>query len=250
MRAFCKGILSVFVSSALFTACAFSVKENVRGTQNGLTSEDNLETRKPPPAGASSAGASSAGASTAGASTAGSVTPSNLASDIIGTWAQPCTTSDGEAWKTTVGFEGATHFYTSVKYSGPDCASEKMIIQGIMSFSGGVTVTSPAGAKTLDLVPSNVTITIKDTETLDELKFIGVCGLSSTLKLNEPIELTAQKCENDSFMLKAFAVIHTIYKVNGSKLNLGDCVEGGPEKYCTSAAKRPSGLEIESYTKI
>ena len=135
-------------------------------------------------------------------------------------------------------------------YSDVSCATETLAIVISRPFSTGAAVTTPAGAKESTFSPTTkVTVTLKTDELVSV--FNGTVGdVAATcgggFVKNQTKEVTAAACGNDFFDT---ANTYSIYKIDGTKLYVGDCGDDGTTTDCTSAAKRPTTLSTDFFTK-
>lgn len=137
-------------------------------------------------------------------------------------------------------------------YSDVSCATETLAIVISRPFSTGAAVTTPAGAKESTFPPATkVTVTLKTDELVSV--YNGTAGSAQAtcgggFVKNQTKEVTAANCGGVDGLFDT-TTVHNIYKIDGTKLYLGDCGDNGTATDCTSAAKRPTTLETDFLTK-
>lgn len=172
-------------------------------------------------------------------------------SELDGTWVGTCS-ADGDTFsKITQVFGSGQVTATLNAYSDVSCATETFAIVLSRPFSTGAAVTTPAGAKESTFSPTTkVTVTLKTDESV--ALFNGTAGNAATcgggFVKNQTKEVTAANCGGDDGFFDT-TTVHNIYKIDGTKLYVGDCGDDGTATDCTSAAKRPTTLQTDFLTK-
>jgi hypothetical protein len=154
---------------------------------------------------------------------------------LLGTWVSQCIAESGGFFIASVTFTPNTHSFRSEAFSDPACRTPTIVddykMDNTSTYKLGSPVRDPAGAIELDLTAFKAVFTISSDDFLSEFNGTDargrpICG-GSFIK-NVPTEKTARDCAGDSAFGYLFDTVHTIYKLDGSKLYIGD----------------PSGVEI------
>ena len=153
---------------------------------------------------------------------------------LLGTWVSQCIAESGRFFIASVTFTPNTHSTRSEAFSDPACRTPTIVdykMDKTSTYKLGSPVKDPAGAIELDLTAFKAVFTISSDDYLPEFNGTDargrpICG-GSFIK-NVPTEKTARDCAGDSAYGDLFNTEYTIYKLDGSKLYIGD----------------PSGVEI------
>ena len=154
---------------------------------------------------------------------------------LLGTWVSQCTAESGSFFIASVTFTPNTHSLRSEEFSDPACRTPTIVddykMDKTSTYKLGSPVKDPAGAIELDLTAFKAVFTISSDDFLSvfngtDTRGRPICG-GSFIK-NVPTEKTARDCAGDSAFGDLFNTEYTIYKLDGSKLYIGD----------------PSGVEI------
>jgi hypothetical protein len=172
-------------------------------------------------------------------------------SELDGTWVGTCSADDDTFSKMTQMFSSGQVTGTFNDYSDASCATETLAIVISRPFSTGAAVTTPADAKESTFSPTTkVTVTLKTDELVSA--FNGTAGNSATcgggFVKNQTKEVTAANCGGVDGLFDT-TTVYSIYKIDGTKLYIGDCGDGGTATDCTSATKRPTTLDTNFLTK-
>jgi hypothetical protein len=173
-------------------------------------------------------------------------------SELEGTWNQTCGTdspadsTDKEYDVSSITFTASTVVFSATNY-GTDstCAAKSISSQVTGTYTGGEDVTTPAGAKTFDLTPSAVTLTLHTDENVTQFNDGSVCGggwVKDTVKT-----VTKEACTAADFIVEIFDPAFSIYKVDGSNLYLGD--EEASTKDGKTAANREDVLDTRPFVR-
>ena len=172
-------------------------------------------------------------------------------SELDGTWVGACSADDDGFFKFTDMYGSGQGSFTLNEYSDISCATETLALVGSRPVSTGAAVTTPAGAKESTFSPTTkVTVTLKTDESV--ALFNGTAGNAATcgggFVKNQTKDVTAANCGGDDGFFDT-TTVHNIYKIDGTKLYVGDCGDDGTATDCTSAARRPTTLETDFLTK-
>ena len=173
-------------------------------------------------------------------------------SELDGTWVGACSADDDGFFKFTDMYGSGQGSFTLNEYSDVSCATETLALVGSRPVSTGAAVTTPAGAKEITFSPkTKVTLTLKTDELVafynGTAGNTAICG--GGFVKNKAKEVTAASCGSnleDSFDT---TTVYKIYKIDGTKLYIGDCGDAGTATDCTSATKRPTTLKTDFLTK-
>ena len=174
-------------------------------------------------------------------------------SELDGTWVGTCSADGDDTFsKITQVFGSGQVTLTFNAYSDVSCATETQAIVVSRPFSTGAAVTTPAGAKESTFSPTTkVTVTLKTDEIVSV--YNGTVGDTATcgggFVKNQSKEVTAASCGSNLEGFFDTTTVHNIYKIDGTKLYVGDCGDDGTATDCTSAAKRPTTLGTDFLTK-
>lgn len=169
-------------------------------------------------------------------------------SDADGTWSSPCVADGkGEYYKETYVIGAAVATQTMGLYSDANCTTATSLTAYNNTFTTGNAVSSPAGAKEVTTKLITITMTFKTDDKVSSANMFKFCNAQFVKDEAKVLDSTA--CKDDFLYKDAFNDTFTIYKVDGTKLYLGECGDDGTSTDCTAAAKRASALSDAYYTK-
>ena len=123
-------------------------------------------------------------------------------------------------------------------YENSDCSGDANVSMQIAgTFSGGVAVASPSGAKTIDLTYSTWTITPSSSAVADYMNTNSFCGVS-TFAANTATNVMGKNCGGGA--VNVGDVEPQIYKITGTTVQFGEDADG---------SSRSSSLKTRVYTK-
>lgn len=175
--------------------------------------------------------------------------------ELEGTWDQTCGSDDPATSTkrdfdvTTVVFTATDFTYTSTQYgSDSTCATKSITLKLSGTYKGGDAVTTPAGAKALDLTPVGLALTLHSDEEVSNFNEGSVCG-GGWVKDTEKV-VTKEACAGVDEIVATFDPQFTIYKVDGTNLYMGDSTASeAAGKDGKTAANRENVLETRAAVK-
>lgn len=172
-------------------------------------------------------------------------------SELDGYWVGDCSVDGDTSSKAVQTFDSGQVTATVINYSDVVCGNLSFDYVVSRPFSTGAAVTTPAGAKESTFSPTTkMTVTLWTDEMV--ALFNGTVGDTVTcgggFVKNKAKEITAAKCGSGDGLFDT-TTVHSIYKIDGTKLYVGDCGDDGTATDCTSATKRPTTLDTDFFTK-
>lgn len=168
-------------------------------------------------------------------------------SDADGVWSSPCTDRGFLSMKNGITVAAGGITVSQSLYSDATCATIMSLSVITSTFTAGNVVSAPAGAKEYNSSVTAATLTLYTDEGVSAANASGskICAGGFTKGVAKT--LTAADCANDN--KNVFGDRFSIYKVDGSKLYLGNCGSSGQTTDCSSATKLPTAFETTPYTK-
>ncbi|MEI6833917.1 MAG: hypothetical protein WCL28_07970 [bacterium] len=130
-------------------------------------------------------------------------------------------------------------------YSDAACTTVASLYVSTSTFTTGNAVTAPAGAKEFSGKATSMTITLNTDEAVADANDGEDKICSGGFVKGQAKTFTAADCPND----KSFNDSYNIYKVDGTKLFIGECGDSGTATDCSAPAKRPTTLPEAFCTK-
>lgn len=174
-------------------------------------------------------------------------------SDADGVWTSACadlSSLGGGSMKTGITVAAGGLAFSLSQYSDPACATMTALAVNTATFTTGVAVATPAGAKEYNSNATALTVTLftDDAVTAANAGEGKIC--SGGFTKGQAKTFTAADCANDNENKDGFGERFSIYKVDGNNLYIGDCGDAGTATDCSAATKRPTALETTPYTRV
>jgi|GEM_PF-3542197 len=139
----------------------------------------------------------------------------------------------------TITAEESTETNEEFEKTDTKCAGKALFtINATAKFDVGGELSTPTGAKEVDITPTKVTITLKTAEYVSMFAEYKLCGVSDW-KIDTETDITTASCEDGE---KMNDTIYDIFVVDGNKMTLGD--KNG-DKTGKTAALRPTTLSTK-----
>ena len=190
-----------------------------------------------------------------GSSKSASDTPATTKSELEGTWNTACGLSDPGS----TSYDVITESYTGTafkglqqSYSDAACTTKTFSLRATGTFTSGTAVTTPTGAKTLDIKPTGVYFTLNSATYVDQFNGTAegstkICG--GGWVINQEKQVTDVLCKDSADFATIEDTNFGIYKITGSQLTEGESGDKGTATDASSAAKRPAAFSARSATK-
>lgn len=166
---------------------------------------------------------------------------------LVGTWSTSCVPSDtiGKYKRAIVTFSATTVSGTAQEFGDSSCTTAAGINTTMSySYTLGQSIASIPGAKSLDMVPMSVTITVNDQATADLYNSNKACGRANWVKGAIQDFMGCRDQSGNPIVSTNFDLI----QMTGNTMTMGkndDTYDG------TTAAKRPITLDtVLVYTRI
>lgn len=160
---------------------------------------------------------------------------------LIGNFKQACQVLGAYSSSSTLGYQNSIQTGTTQVYMDTTCMSVgySYTIAGAYQTAGAAN--APAGAQKLDVTLQTMTLVPLSSQGVTALNGASFCGIS-TWTLNTPVDISGRDCGGKTYTTAQ--VIHTIFKLNGDTLLMGQVASAGSAGDGTSDVNRPLALGL------